>query len=229
MAKILIIEDAHDIAALMAEWLSFSDFAVELSHDGNEAATRLATNKYDLVILDLGLPGLDGVDLLQGLRSGGSVTPVLIVSGRNAIDSKVACLELGADDYLTKPFHFRELVSRAKALLRRNSGYVTNVLQIGDLSINWTTKKVTAGPENSEVKLTPQEFALLQFLALHPNCTFSSQELLARVWDEGEGLSTATVRTCIKRLRQKLSDFGHIQTIETLAAGYRLNAPEHTA
>jgi len=224
LAKILIIEDAQDIAALMAEWLSFSDFTVELCHDGKEAAGLLTRAKYDLVILDLGLPGLDGVDLLQGLRGGGSVTPVLIVSGRNAIDSKVACLELGADDYLTKPFHFRELVGRAKALLRRNAGYTSNVLQIGDLSINWTTKKVTAA--NQEIKFTPQEFTLLQFLALHPNCTFSSQELLDRVWDEAEDLSTSTVRTCIKRIRQKLDEFGHINTIETLAGGYRLNAPE---
>ena len=226
MAKILIIEDAADIAALMAEWLSFSDFTVEMSHDGQEAADLLTRAKYDLVILDLGLPGLDGVDLLQGLREGGSNTPVLIVSGRNAIDSKVACLELGADDYLTKPFHFRELVSRAKALLRRNSGYVSNVLHIGDLSINRTTKKVTASAANAEIKLTPQEFALILFLALHPNCTFSSQELLARVWDEADDLSTSTVRTCIKRIRQKLSEHGHINTIETLAGGYRLNAPD---
>ena len=226
MARILIIEDATDIAALMAEWLSFSDFAVEMCHDGSQAAELLTRSKYDLVILDLGLPGLDGVDLLAGLRGSGSNTPVLIVSGRNAIDSKVACLELGADDYLTKPFHFRELVSRAKALLRRNAGYVSNVLQIGDLSINWTTKKVTATAANVEIKLTPQEFALMQFLALHPNCTFSSQELLARVWDEADDLSTSTVRTCVKRIRQKLSEYGHINTIETLAAGYRLNAPE---
>jgi DNA-binding response OmpR family regulator len=224
MAKLLVIEDARDVAKMMAEWLSFSDFIVDMCHDGNEAATRLATNKYDLVILDLGLPGLDGVDLLQSLREGGNATPVLIVSGRNAIDSKVACLELGADDYLTKPFHFRELVSRTKALLRRTAGHASNVLQLGDLSINWTTKQIMV--KEQEVKLTPQEFALLQFLAIHPNCTFSSAELLDRVWDSAEDLSTATVRTCVKRLRQKLSEFGQADTIETLAAGYRLNAPE---
>jgi DNA-binding response OmpR family regulator len=227
LAKILIVEDARDVAGLMAEWLSFSDFIVDMCHDGEEAAGLLATSTYDLVILDLGLPGLDGVDLLQGLRAKGTATPVLIVSGRGAIESKVACLELGADDYLTKPFHFRELVSRAKALLRRHAGYASNLLQLGDISINWTTKQVTA--HDREIKLSPQEFALIQFLAIHPNCTFSSQELLDRVWDSAEDLSTATVRTCVKRLRQKLSEFDCIDTIETLASGYRLNAPEKTA
>ncbi len=224
MAKILIIEDARDVAKLMAEWLGFSDFLVDMCHDGSEAAARLKSHKYDLVVLDLGLPGLDGVDLLGGLRDGGNNTPVLVVSGRNAIESKVACLEIGADDYLTKPFHFRELVSRAKALLRRQAGHASNILHLGALTVNWTTKQVMVG--DKEVKVTPQEFALLQFLAIHPNCTFSSQELLDRVWDSAEDLSTATVRTCVKRLRQKLGEYGQANTIETLAAGYRLNAPE---
>jgi DNA-binding response OmpR family regulator len=226
LAKILIIEDARDVAKLMAEWLGFSDFIVDMCHDGSKAAELLKVSTYDLVILDLGLPGLDGVDLLEALRGGGNATPVLVVSGRSAIESKVACLELGADDYLTKPFHFRELVSRAKALLRRNAGYASNILQLGDMSINWTNKKVMV--KDQEIKLTPQEFALLQFLAIHPNCTFSSHELLDRVWESGDDLSTATVRTCVKRLRQKLSEFDAIDTIETLAAGYRLNSPEKT-
>jgi DNA-binding response OmpR family regulator len=224
LAKILIIEDARDVAKLMAEWLGFSDFNVDLCHDGHKAAELLGASTYDLIILDLGLPGLDGVEVLQALRGGGNATPVLVVSGRGAIDSKVDCLELGADDYLTKPFHFRELVSRAKALLRRQAGYASNILQLGPICINWTTKQVTVN--DREILLTPQEFALLQFLAIHPNCTFSSQDLLDRVWDSADDLSTATVRTCVKRLRQKLSQYDPIDTIETLAAGYRLKTPE---
>jgi DNA-binding response OmpR family regulator len=227
LAKLLIIEDARDVAKMMAEWLTFSDFIVDICHDGNDASERLRRNKYDLVILDLGLPGVDGVDILGALRESGNQTPVMVVSGRGAIESKVACLELGADDYMTKPFHFRELVSRTKALLRRQAGYASNILTIGNMSINWTTKQVMV--DGKEIKLTPQEFSLLQFLAIHPNCTFSSHDLLDRVWDSADDLSTATVRTCVKRLRQKLSEYGQADTIETLAAGYRLNAPEKTA
>jgi len=205
----------------MAEWLGSADFITETCFDGQQAAERLTEKKYDLVILDLGLPGLDGVSLLQALRGSGSITPVLIVSGRSAIESKIACLDLGADDYLTKPFHFRELVSRAKAIIRRHAGYASNILTAGGLSINLTTKKVMA--KELELKVTPQEFSLLHFLAIHPNCTFSSQELLDRVWEQADDLSTSTVRTCIKRLRQKLAEVGEADAIETLAAGYRLN------
>lgn len=221
MSKVLIIEDAPDVANLMAEWLGSADFITETCFDGQQAAERLTEKKYDLVILDLGLPGLDGVSLLQALRGSGSITPVLIVSGRSAIESKIACLDLGADDYLTKPFHFRELVSRAKAIIRRHAGYASNILTAGGLSINLTTKKVMA--KELELKVTPQEFSLLHFLAIHPNCTFSSQELLDRVWEQADDLSTSTVRTCIKRLRQKLAEVGEADAIETLAAGYRLN------
>jgi two-component system OmpR family response regulator len=224
VAKILIVEDALDVADSMLEWLTFHEFVVNACHDGNRAVELLHKNTYDLVILDLGLPGIDGVDLLRALRNDGDPIPVLVVSGRTAIESKTACLDLGADDYLTKPFHFKELVSRVRALLRRRSGYAFDVLQVGDISVNWTTKKVMV--EEQEIKLTPQEFALLKFFGLHPNCTFSSHELLTRVWESGDSLSDSTVRTCVKRLRQKLSEFGSVDPIETLAGGYRLNVQD---
>ena len=227
MAKILIIEDELDIAMVMTEWLSKNDHTVDVSHEGHHAATLMADKRYDLIVLDLGLPGVDGVELLQALRDRGSATPVLVVSGRNTIDAKVNCLELGADDYLTKPFHMRELASRVKVLLRRNWGTASNVLQAGALAINLTTKKVTQASE--EVRLTPQEYVLLEFLMKHPNCIFTSRELLDQVWS-ADDLSTDTVRTCVKRLRQKLGakegDSGTQTAIETLPSGYRLNAPE---
>ena len=217
MAKILIIEDDRDTAFVMREWLSFSDHEVDLSHDASQAVSLLHDKTYQLVILDLGLPDVDGSELLQTLRGRGTDTPILVVSGRDSIDSKVLCLDTGADDYITKPFHFKELVSRTQVLLRRNKGLSSNILRAGPISINLSTKKVEC--QGEEVKLAPQEYSLLEFFLTYPDTIYSTKQLIEKVWN-GSAVSNDAVRSCIKRLRQK---FGEAISLETLSAGWRLN------
>lgn len=217
MAKILIIEDDKDTAFVMKEWLTFSDHEVDLSHDAGQAVSLLNDKTYELVILDLGLPDIDGSEILQTLRGRGTNTPILVVSGRDSLDSKVLCLDTGADDYITKPFHFKELVSRAQVLLRRNKGLSSNILRAGAISINLSTKKVEYYGE--EVKLAPQEYSLLEFFLTYPDTIYSTKQLIEKVWN-GSAVSNDAVRSCIKRLRQK---FGEAISLETLSAGWRLN------
>jgi DNA-binding response OmpR family regulator len=224
MAKLLLIEDEKDLVRVVQEWMDHDHHLVDVAHDGALAVKMLAEHHYDLVILDLGLPDVDGLEIIRDLRERGCKTPIIVVTGRNAIDSKVVCLEGGADDYLTKPFHMKELSCRVRALIRRDAGHAANVLRLSDVTVDLANRLVAKC--GSEIKVTPQEFALLDFSIRHPNCSYSTNELLSRVWHTKESLHGDTVRQCVKRLRQKLGDRDGTPLIETTAAGYRFYAQE---
>jgi DNA-binding response OmpR family regulator len=221
MAKILLVEDDVDYSGVLEGWLTDEHYTVEVLNDGSEARDRLAAYQYDLVILDWMLPGVTGVELCKEMRSEGNTTPVLMLTGRSAIEDKEQGFDAGADDYLTKPFNFKELSMRVRALLRRASGLASNCLTVGDIVLDPVSYSVTKGGE--EVRLQRNEFALLEFLMRNPNRVFSAEALLERVWTADSEATSDAIRTCMKRLRKKLDSDPDSSIIQTLhGVGYKL-------
>lgn len=221
MAKILLVEDDQALAKLVRNWLSLEHHNVETVEDGEEALHRLKVSEYDLVILDWTLPKMAGVEVLKEHRRIGGQTPVLMLTGKDKISDKEEGFDAGADDYLTKPFHGKELTVRIKALLRRPPLLVEDVLRVGDLVLekgNFSVRRA-----ESEIRLLPKEFALLEFLMRHPNQVFSAEALLERVWVSESESTVEAVTTCIKRLRRKLEADGGTSPIATVhGVGYKL-------
>jgi DNA-binding response OmpR family regulator len=223
MAKILLVEDDLDLAGRINEFLTFENHTVEAVSDGDEAADRLKIYQYELVILDWGLPGLTGLEVCQRFRAAGGVTPVLMLTGKNEIDEKTAGLDAGADDYLTKPFHLRELSARIRALLRRPEKFKATVLEVGKLKLDPSLRKVYR--DGKELVLLPREYALLEFLMRHPEEIFSPETLLNRVWSSESESSVNTVYTYIKTLRRKISDQDGNSAIKNIhGVGYKLES-----
>ncbi len=223
MAKILLVEDDIELTAMIAEWLSFERHIVEVVHNGRDGTDRLRNCQYDVVILDWALPDLTGLEICRVYRSEQGTTPIIMLTGRGSISDKEAGLDSGADDYLTKPFNMKELSARIRALLRRASAQPSNILKSGVLTIDPGKYKVTKS--GVEIQLLPREFALLEFLMRHPDEVFSAEALLQRVWHSESEATSDALRTCIKRLRQKIdgdTDDSVIQTIPRV--GYRLKA-----
>lgn len=225
MAKILFVDDDRDLLQVVRDSLRFEHHLVETTTNARDTSDLLAVSEFDLIILDLGLPDGSGLEILRELRSRGCNTPVLILTGRNAIEEKTEGLDLGADDYLTKPFHMKELASRVRALIRRSAGQTSNILKASCLVLDAAAFRVTK--LGQEIKLAPIEFSLLEFLMRHPNRAFSSEYLLNRVWASPAEVGLETVRTCVKRLRKKLGTYKDQQIVDTIhSLGYRFNAPE---
>lgn len=226
MAKVLVIEDDKAISKLVCDYLQFEHHVVEAVYDGNAALERFLAFEYDLVIMDLTLPGIDGIELCRELRGASRTAPVLMLTGRQKITDKEEGFDAGADDYLTKPFNLRELGARVKALLRRSSSSVTsNVLSAGDIVLDPVKYKITRA--GKEVKLVPKEFALLEFMMRNKGIVFSAEALLARVWTATEESSPEIIRTYIKTLRKKLQDEDGQSIIQTVhGVGYRLEEPD---
>lgn len=220
MAKILLVEDDREFAAMMSECLSYDHHSVEVVHTGNEGLERIRLCKFDVIVLDWALPGIEGIEICRQFRTHGGMTPIIMITGKSAITDVEAGLNSGADDYLRKPFNVRELSVRVRAVLRRSSNNPTNILQVGNIQLDSTNHMVTKNGD--EIMLPPREFALLEFFMRHPGETFSSDELLARVWRSESEATYEAIRTCIKRIRSKLDgDNGSI--IETIPrVGYRL-------
>ncbi len=221
MAKILVVEDDAEFAAVIEEWLSFDHHTVEVVPTGNEGLERLQIFEYELVILDLGLPGVSGMDILRSFRAQGAMTPVLILTGKRAMEDKLEGFETGADDFLTKPFHGKELSARVKALLRRPQAMLPTILKHGDIELdpdNFVVKR-----NGEEVRLLPKEFALLQFMMRNPKRLFVTDELLLRVWSSDSEATAEALTTCIKRLRQKLDLPGQPSVVRNVhGVGYGL-------
>lgn len=197
---------------------------VELVENGEEATDRLKFYKYDVVILDWMLPGISGLEVCKRYRATGGTTPILLLTAKKHVDEKEQGLDAGADDYLTKPFEMKELSARIRALLRRPSVMTGSILQVGNLSLEPTTFKVTRNGE--EVSLLPKEFALLEFMMRHPNQVFSAEALLDRVWSSDSDASPETIRTYIKRLRKKIDLQGQQSILSTVhGVGYKLDSP----
>lgn len=222
MAKILIIEDDLDVAGMIEDWLVHQEkHVVEKVTTGCDAMDRLKFYFYDLIILDWELPDLSGIEILKRYRGSEGMVPVLMLTGKSAIDEKEMGLDSGADDYLTKPFDGKELSARIRALLRRSSGKATNILKAQDVTLDPVSHAVTKA--GKLIELLPKEFALLEFFLRHPDEVFSLEALLDRVWKSESDSSPDTVRTTIQRLRKKIDQEGEPSMIGTIhRVGYQL-------
>jgi DNA-binding response OmpR family regulator len=224
MAKILIVEDEPDLAEPVRAYLTHEHHLVEVVDDGLEALERLRFYKYDLIILDWMLPGMHGVEVCKNFRQSGGTTPILMLTSRKQTNDKITGLDAGADDYLTKPFDVQEISARVRALLRRPQAVTSNVLTARNIILETSTFRVTR--DGTEISLLPKEFALLEFFMRHPNQVFSAEALLDRVWSSESEASPETIRTYIKRLRQKIDIKGEKNSIIATVhgVGYKLDA-----
>jgi DNA-binding response OmpR family regulator len=202
MPKILVVEDDRNLAATVEAWLKSEAYSVEKAETGTDALELLQTYSYDVVVLDIQLPRLSGLEVLRRYREGGGGTPVLMLTNMAQLSDKEDGFDAGADDYLTKPFHLKELSARVRALLRRPANPVPTVLKAGAIELNSNTRTVSVAGKSVHVPKT--EFSLLEFFMRHPNQVFSSEALLDRVWTADSERSAETIRSCIKKLRNKI-------------------------
>ncbi len=219
---ILVIEDEVKMAEIMARGLKAEGFAVSLAHSARAGAELARTDRCDLIILDLLLPDSSGTALLREFRLQQRSTPVLIVTARSELEVKAENFDAGADDYLTKPFAFAELVMRVKALLRRSPTTVNSTLKIGDLEVDRLSRKVFRG--GRRIELSPKEYSLLEYFALNPNRVLSRSMIMDRVWDQSfEGL-TNIVDVYVRQVRRKIDDGFEPKLIRTVrGVGYAID------
>jgi len=205
MPKILMVEDDRDLAFLVEEWLTSQNYSLDICHDGIEGYEYLRQGNHDIIILDWDLPGMSGVDICRKFRQNGGTTAILMLTGKTRIDDKEVGLDAGADDYLSKPFHMRELSARLRALSRRPAGTsVGSTLKVGSLELDFVSHKFFKN--GVEIHLTPKEFAFLELLMRRPGEMFSTDAILQRVWSFDTEATSDAVRTAVRRLRQKLDD-----------------------
>ncbi len=219
--RILLVEDEPKVSELVARALRAERYAVDVAEDGLKGWELAQAYDYDLVVLDLMLPGLGGTELLQRIRRRTQQVPILVLTAREATEEKVRNFEAGADDYLTKPFAFAELVIRVKALLRRGPVPRSSVLRVADLELDRLTQQVRRG--GRRIELTNKEYALLEYLAAHPGRVFSRPMIIEHVWDQSfEGL-TNIVDVYVRHLRAKIDDPFPVKLIRTVrGVGYGL-------
>lgn len=222
MPKILIVEDDLQVAVSVKDWLLFEKYLVEHVTTGSQALDMIKAYDYDLVILDINLPMLSGLEVCRRYRDGGGSCPILMLTGQDAVDDRANGLDAGADDYLTKPFHLKELSARVRALLRRPGEIISNVLTAGNLVLDSTKHSLTINGE--QVHLPRMEFALLEFLMRHQDQIFNASTLLERVWTADSEKSPETIRTTIKKLRNKIDTDGLPSLIQNVhGVGYKLS------
>ena len=221
--RILIVEDDPDLSRQLGDALKDQGYAVDVAGDGEEGHFLGDTEPYDAVILDLGLPLIDGVSVLQKWRSDGKTFPVIILTARDQWSEKVAGFDAGADDYLTKPFHTEELLARLRALVRRAAGHSTDTIEIGDLLVD--NRAARAFVDGSPVKLTSHEFRLISYLAMHRGRVISRTELVEHIYDQDFDRDSNTIEVFVGRLRRKIGT-DRIETVRGL--GYRLVNPAET-
>lgn len=219
--RILVVEDDAEIGAAIRSRLARLGHAVDLETDGATANGLLRVERFDLVVLDANLPGMDGFTVLRHLRASGITTPVLLVTARSAIDDRVSGLGLGADDYLVKPFDYRELDARVQALLRRNSGHANDVLTLGGLVIDRSSR--LAELDGQPLSLSRQEFALLEILASRPQRIFSKDELLNQLFSFGNEPTANAVEQYVTRVRRKLQG-SSVEIRTARGMGYQIAA-----
>jgi DNA-binding response OmpR family regulator len=219
MARILIAEDDPRLAAFLAKGLRSAGFTPTVCHDGERAAALADDEDFDLVLLDLGLPGMDGLSVLRSVRSHGQDLPIVVLTGHDAIDETVAALNGGADDYVTKPFSFEVLVARLRARLRTPSSEPTGTIRVGELEMDIGGRRTTF--RGAPVELTFREFAMLETLARHPGQVLTRDQLISHVWGHDHSAGSNVVDVYVRNLRGKLA----LEAIETVrGVGYRLPA-----
>jgi len=226
--KILVVEDDRKILSFVRKGLKEQGFTVDVSSDGDEAFLLATTQSYDVIVLDIMLPGRDGLSVLRGLRDRQNTVPVMLLTARISLNERVEGLELGADDYLTKPFYMEELIARIHAVVRRNSGEQLSLLQVGDLTVNLITREVKRG--DVSIELPTREFGLLELLIRSPGRVFTRTELLEHVWGYDFDPETNVVDVYIWRVRSKIDDPENSSLIETVrGVGYRFQRKDGRA
>ena len=218
--RILIVEDELSLQQQLAETLREQNYVVDTASDGEEGLYFAQDYPIDLAIIDLGLPKIDGVEVIKQLRQSGHSYPVLILTARNRWQEKVEGLEAGADDYLTKPFHPEELLARLKVLLRRSVGLADNTLECGVVKIDTSSKQVFL--HGQPLDITAYEYRLLSYLMMHTGKILSKRELVDHIYEEDDDRDSNTIEVFIRRLRKKLDPDNTLKPIETQRGqGYR--------
>jgi two-component system copper resistance phosphate regulon response regulator CusR len=221
--RILVVEDETRMANIIAKGLREHSYAVDVAQDGEAGLYQASINDYDVIVLDVLLPERDGYEVCRELRSQGNATPILMLTARAAVDDRVTGFNAGADDYLTKPFSFREFLARIRALLRRDSQLRPDVLQIEDLVVDSASHRVVRG--NREVQLTAKEYALLEYLARRMGHLVSRAEIAAHVWDDSFDPFSNTIEVYMNRLRKKIDGSHTTKLLHTRRGeGYILEA-----
>ena len=200
--RILVVEDEHKIANSIKKGLEQEKFAVDVAYTGDDGYDLASTEDYDLIILDLMLPGMNGLDVCKQLRSENIHIPILILTAKGQIQDKVEGLDSGADDYLTKPFSFEELLARVRAIIRRPKTSLGQVLTVSNLHLDTVSFSVSRGDTN--LSLSGKEFSLLEFLMRHPNQVVTKEQIINHVWDYDANILPNTVEVYIKNLRSKI-------------------------
>ena len=221
--KVLVVEDEKKIAAFVRKGLEAQGFVVEVSTNGNEGFTLATTRPYDALILDIMLPGRDGLSILRNLRERKISLPVILLTARSELNERLEGLNLGADDYLTKPFHIEELIARLHAITRRAAGASQSILSVADLMMNLLTREVARA--DKRIELTAREFSLLEHLMRSPGRVLTRVEICERVWDYNFDPGTNLVDVYIQRLRKKVDGDFRLKLIETIrGVGYRIRS-----
>jgi two-component system, OmpR family, copper resistance phosphate regulon response regulator CusR len=219
--RILLVEDEPRVANFIAKGLREQSYAVDLATDGEEALYQAEVNAYDLIILDVMTPKKNGFEVCRELRKKGERTPVLMLTARDAVDDRVLGLDSGADDYLTKPFEFKELLARMRALLRRPADYRPDVLQIADLQLNTADHSATRA--GRAIALTAKEYSLLELFLLRSGRLLTREEIASRVWDENFDSASNVIDVYVRRLRKKIDEGFGVPLIHTRRGeGYML-------
>lgn len=220
--RILLVEDDARIVGFVTKGLRENAYAVDVSGNGADALYQIAINTYDLIVLDVMLPLKDGFEVCRELRNGGDKTPILMLTARDAVEDRISGLDFGADDYLTKPFEFGELLARLRALLRRGGEIRPSKIVVGDLEIDTTGQRVWRG--GNEISLTTKEYALLEYLARERGKVIGRAEIAEHVWDENFDAFSNLIDVYIKRLRVKMDEGFDNELIHTRrGVGYVLD------
>lgn len=219
--RILIVEDEKSLRTLLERRFTGEKYTVDACGDGREALSYIETGTYDCIIMDIMLPGMDGLSVLREMRDRRHRTPVLLLTARDSIVDRVKGLDIGADDYLTKPFSYDELSARVRAMLRRGGEEKTTTLSLADLSMDTLTRTVTRG--GKEIELTSKEFAFLEYFLRHPGQVFTREQIISHIWNFDFDNDSNIVDVYVRYLRRKIDDDSATPLIHTIrGTGYTL-------
>lgn len=214
MAKILVVDDDSQLLSVLVECLAKEGHKAETCGTKSEACEMLANNSFDLLVFDVGLPDGSGFDLCREYRAAGGACPIIMLTGKSDIRDKEHGLDIGADDYVTKPFSVRELNARVRAILRRPLAYTAEVIEINGIKIDCANRKVSK--DGKLIKLQPLDFSLLEYLVKNPNQVLSQESILRRVWESYTESGIEALRAAVKRIRKEIDDEGQESYIETV-------------
>ncbi|MFN8666726.1 MAG: response regulator transcription factor [Gemmatimonadaceae bacterium] len=224
--RVLFVEDDARIAESAVAYLRKTGFAVDLAPTGEDALRLAAMNDYDVAVLDIRLPGIDGLDVCRRLRAAGSPVRILMATARDTVEDRIAGLDLGADDYVVKPYVLAELEARVRAVLRRPAVFVPTTLQVGELSLDTGTR--VAERNGRQISLTSKEFAVLEYLMRHAGEVVTREKISAHAWDDNYDPASNVIDVYIARLRKKIDESEESPLLHTIrGAGYRLGEPKH--